>query len=161
MLSCSHLYSQCLEECLLYNGCSINMGQWMDKYRFIMYKIFKNICISLNTIAWELGGVLFFTAESLEAKKLSDFSKVPQSSDTLSTEIHLLYLGRMDQEWKQVTDTNHIIIVHQDFIPKTAALYISRALKTQARPMVVSVKSSSFQGIPCVYVHLPKPITCV
>lgn len=57
----------------------------------------------------------------MEAKKLSDFSKVPQSSDTLSTEIHLLYLGRMDQEWKQVTDTNHIIIMHQEFIPKTAA----------------------------------------
>lgn len=65
----------------------------------------------------------------MEAKKLSDFSKAPQSSDALSTEIQLLCLERMDQEWKQVTGTNHIIIIPQDFISRTAALYISMALK--------------------------------
>ena len=66
----------------------------------------------------------------MEAKNLSDFSKAPQSSDALPTDIQLLCLERMDQESKQATGTNHIIIIPHDFVSRTAALCISSALKS-------------------------------
>lgn len=133
-LSCSHLYSQCPEECLLRNSHSVYV--WSEQMNIALYctKCIHYLCLSFTTTALGIRWCLIFTAKSMEAKKLRDFSKVPQlgpvprSSDALSTETQLPYLGRMDQEWEQVTDTSHIIIISQDFVPRTTALYVTRAL---------------------------------